>query len=396
MQAQIHLKPGREKNLKRRHPWIFSGAIAKVAGSPAPGATVQVVSAKGEVLALAAFSPSSQIQARIWTLDPAEAIDAHFFHQRLQAAKARRETLGIPQKTTGYRLIASESDYLPGLIVDHYADYLVVQYLSQGTEFWRKAIEEGLQALYPDHNIYERSDVSVRKKEGLELRQGLVRGQEPEALVEIEENGYRLKVDLLNGHKTGFYLDQRESRKAIQSYVAGKDVLNCFSYTGGFSVAALSAGAAHVTNIDESQPALDIAAANLQLNGFTAEQYENLQGDVFKLLRRYRDQARQFDVIILDPPKFADNKAQLTRACRGYKDINLWALKLLKPGGILATFSCSGLISPDLFQKTVADAAVDAGRELNIVERLNQGSDHPTSIFFPEGHYLKGLICQAL
>ena len=392
----IHLKPGREKSLKRRHPWVFSGAVAGIEGEPQAGETVRILSHKKEFLALAAYSPSSQIQGRVWSFNENEQIDADFFKGRIAAAKTRREQLHLPQQTTGYRLIASESDGLPGLIVDHYNDYLVAQFLAQGTEYWKNAIVDGLKAAYPDHNIYERSDVKVREKEDLQLTQGALVGDKPNGLTTISENGYQLLVDIKEGHKTGFYLDQRDSRKAIQKYVEGKTVLNCFSYTGGFSVSALIGSAAHVTNIDESQPALEIAAQNLLNNNFSQEQFENIQGDVFKQLRRYRDQVKTFDVIILDPPKFADNKSQLNRACRGYKDINLWALKLLKPGGILATFSCSGLISPDLFGKTVADAAVDAGKNLNIVERLHQGPDHPTSIHFPEGHYLKGLICQVL
>lgn len=401
MPATMHLKAGREKSIKRRHPWVFSGAIERVDGDPQPGETIQVMNSDGQRLALAAYSPESQIQARIWQFGEAKkpikgdsSIDANFFVQRIAAAKQRRVSLGVTEATTGYRLISSESDDLPGLIVDHYANYLVVQFLSQGTEFWRNDIIQALRASYPEHHIYERSDVAVREKEGLAKCQGLLLGEEPTDSISIEENGYKLGVDIKGGHKTGFYLDQRDSRKAIQKYVKDKSVLNCFSYTGGFSVSALSAGAAHVTNIDESLPALNIAEANLTLNGLNAQQCDNIEADVFKRLRLFRDQGKKFDVIILDPPKFADNKSQLKSACRGYKDINLWALKLLNPGGILATFSCSGLISPELFQQTVGNAAIDAGRNLRIIERLNQGADHPTSIFFPEGHYLKGLICQ--
>lgn len=401
MPATLHLKAGREKSIKRHHPWIFSGAIERIDGEPQPGETIQVMDSNGQRLALAAFSPQSQIQARVWQFGTSKkpinansTINSDFFTQRISAAKQRRLDLGIDKLTTGYRLISSESDDLPGLIVDHYSNYLVVQFLSQGTEFWRNDIVQSLRQSYPEHHIYERSDVAIREKEGLQKRQGLLLGQEPDDSIVIEENGYKLGIDIKGGHKTGFYLDQRDSRKAIQKYVKDKTVLNCFSYTGGFSISALSAGATHVTNIDESLPALDIASANLTLNNLNPDQCENIEADVFKRLRLFRDQGKQFDVIVLDPPKFADNKSQLKSACRGYKDINLWALKLLKPGGILATFSCSGLITPDLFQKTVADAASDAGRNLRIVERLNQGADHPTSIFFPEGHYLKGLICQ--
>ncbi len=399
MTASIHLKPGRDKSIKRHHPWVFSGAVARVSGTAEPGDTVQVINSDGQRLALAAYSPESQIRARIWQFnqgqqDNADSLAEDFFSQRIQAARQRRESLGIPQSCTGYRLVNSESDGLPGLIVDHYANYLVAQFLSCGPERWRAEIIQALRHNYPQHNIYERSDVSVRKKEGLPLRQGVLHGDEPDDCIVIEENGYRLGVDIKGGHKTGFYLDQREARQAIQKYVAGKTVLNCFAYSGGFSLSALMAGAAHVSNIDESLPALTIAENNLALNGLNTEQLDNIEADVFKHLRLLRDQGKQFDVIILDPPKFADNKAQLNSACRGYKDINLWALKLLKPGGILATFSCSGLVSPVLFQQTLANAAADAGREVRIIERLNQGADHPNSVFFPEGHYLKGLICQ--
>lgn len=394
MAGQLIIKQGKEKALRRRHPWVFTGAVHKIKGKPGLGDTVELVDQKGDFLGRAAYSPHSQICARVWSFDPAEEIDDAFFHRRITRAKALRDAI-IPAQTSGYRLVAGESDGLPGVTIDVYANWIVCQLLSAGADTQRGSLLNALKDIYPDFSIYERSDVDVRKKEGLEPVTGLLHGnQQPEPLI-IEENGLKLWVNIKEGHKTGYYLDQRDARQSIQKYCAGKSVLNCFSYTGGFGLYAAAAGASKVTNIDMSQSALDIAQQNLQLNQLETP-VEQVKGDVFKLLREYQQEGRRFDVIVLDPPKFVDSKASLTRACRGYKDINRLAAELLAPEGILLTFSCSGLLSTELFQKVVADGALDAHRDMHIIERLFQAPDHPVSMPYPEGLYLKGFVLRAV
>ena len=361
-------------------------------GEAESGETVRVVSADGADLARGAYSPQSQIAVRIWTFDPAEEIDAAFFRRRIERALHRRENLAQRPELTAYRLVHAESDGLPGLHVDRYGDFLVVQFLAAGVERWRVEIARALQDITAGLGIYERSDVDVREKEGLELRAGVLHGDAPPELIEIREGDCRFLVDVVSGHKSGFYLDQRENRMRIGEWASGGDVLNAFAYTGAFGVHALAAGAANVTNLETSAGALEMARNNAALNGLDDSRLENVEGDVFKVLRQYRDSRRSFDLIVLDPPKFADSKAVLEKAARGYKDINLLAIKLLKPDGILMTFSCSGLMDQALFQKIVADAALDAKREGRIVARLSQGADHPVSLAFPEGSYLKGLV----
>ncbi|HPC35756.1 MAG TPA: class I SAM-dependent methyltransferase [Candidatus Marinimicrobia bacterium] len=390
---QIRIKKGREKSLLRHHPWLFSGAIEKIEGEPQSGETVELRAQDGRFLGRGAWSPKSQIAVRISSFNPDEEINADFFRRQLSLAVKRRELLFKPVKTDAVRLVNAESDGLPGLIVDRYNDYLVVQFLSAGAEFWRETIIAALAEISPVTGIYERSDVEVREKEGLELRKGLLLGIEPPELIEICENSRRFLIDIRNGHKTGFYLDQRDNRQKITEFSANREVLNCFAYTGGFAIAALSAGAARVTNVETSADALELLNRNIILNGFNPAGVENLAEDVFQVLRKFRDQGRSFDLIVLDPPKFAESKSQIERASRGYKDINLLAFKLLRPGGILFTFSCSGQIMPELFQKIVADSALDAGKSAQILAWLNQSADHPTALNFPEGHYLKGLVC---
>ncbi|PKH06106.1 class I SAM-dependent methyltransferase [Moritella sp. Urea-trap-13] len=396
MTAQIILAKGKEKALKRKHPWIFSGAVQKVKGEPAVGETVDIMSAGGEWLASGSYSPESQIRVRVWDYDRSVAIDQAFFEKRIKQAQSLRDELIEQKGLTGYRLIAAESDSLPGITIDRYNDFLVCQLLSAGADFHRDTLVAALSVLYPECSIYERSDVAVRKKEGLELVKGVLKGEEPPETVIIEENGIKIEVDIKGGHKTGFYLDQRDNRKAAAKYAKGKDVLNCFSYTGGFGVYALQAGAKSITNVDLSQPALDIAKRNLEHNDLDLSNASFERADVFKILRQYREEGRTFDTIILDPPKFAESKAQMKGACRGYKDINFVAMQVLKPGGTLLTFSCSGLMEDGLFQKIVADAALDAGRDAYIVERLSQAGDHPTASFYPEGYYLNGLVLKVL
>lgn len=393
MTASIYLVKGREKSLLRRHPWVFSRGIARVEGDPQLGDTVEIFDNKGQWLARGAYSPQSQIRVRVWTFNKNEKIDVEFFVNRLQTAQALRDVLAARDGLTGYRLIAAESDGLPGITIDKYQDYLVCQLLSAGAEAQKEALVEALQICYPLCNVYERSDVAVRKKEGLVQRTGVLVGNEPPKFVTIEENGVKINVDIKGGHKTGFYLDQRDSREAAVKYVNGKRVLNCFCYTGGFGLYALKGGASQVVNVDVSQPALDTAKMNAEMNGYPLENAEFLNADVFKLLREYRERGEQFDVVIMDPPKFAESKSQLVGACRGYKDINMLAMQITKPGGMLLTYSCSGLMDGNLFQKIIADAALDAKRDVQFIERFAQAADHPLDSAYPEGFYLKGFAC---
>ncbi|AYV19902.1 class I SAM-dependent methyltransferase [Vibrio mediterranei] len=396
MAPAIHLVKGRDKSLRRKHPWIFSRGISHVDGQPSLGETVDVFASNGEWLAKAAYSPNSQIRARVWSFEKQD-IDVSFFVSRIKQAQLLREDIIERDGLTGYRLIAAESDGLPGITIDRYENFLVCQLLSAGAEFQKDALVEALTQCFPECSIYERSDVSVRKKEGLKERTGVLHGETPSKPVVIEENGVKISVDIINGHKTGFYLDQRDSRYQAQKYVKDKEVLNCFSYTGGFGLYALKGGAKRVINADVSQLALDTAKHNAELNGFTEKKKAVfLNADVFKLLREYRDQGTKFDVVIMDPPKFAESKAQLNGACRGYKDINMLAMQILKPGGTLLTYSCSGLMDGALFQKIIADAAVDANRSVKFAERFEQAADHPTDTAYPEGFYLKGFACKVL
>ena len=394
MSARIYLKVSREKSLLRKHPWIFSQAINKIKGNPMLGDTVDVYDHKEKWLARGAYSPESQIRVRVWSFNEKEEIDSDFFRNKLLSAQSRREWFIEQGGLTGYRLIAGESDGLPGITIDKYDNLIVCQLLSAGADFQRYTLVEVLKELYPDCSIYERSDVDVRKKEGLEPITGwLTEPLESTACI-IKEHGLSINVDIAKGHKTGFYLDQRDSRVTAGRYAKNKSVLNCFSYTGTFALHCAANDAKEVINVDVSQSALDLAKENIALNNLQDKNVSFVKADVFKLLRQYREEKRQFDMIILDPPKFVESKAQLTGACRGYKDINMLAMQLLKPNGILLTFSCSGLMEASLFQKVVADAALDARREVHFVERLQQAGDHPISSNYPEGYYLKGLVCQ--
>ncbi len=422
-QPAIFLRVGREKSLLRRHPWIFSGAVERVDGAPVSGDTLVVRNAHGEFLAWAAYNASSQITARVWSWGEADVINAEFFRSRITNVLAARDGLNLARNSNGMRLIHAESDGLPGLIVDQYGDMLVMQIGSAGAERWRDTIADILQELCNPVCIYERSDSDSRALEGLELRNGVLRGTLPDN-VEVIENGLRFLVDVAAGQKTGFYLDQRDNRALTETLARDKDVLNCFCYTGGFSLYALRGGAKSVLSIDASGDALRIAAENLTRNGLDAAastrcceasgageaaphsllrkeftptsknagRAEWLEADVFQALRTLRDQGRKFDLIILDPPKFAPTAAFAEKAARGYKDINLLAFKLLRPGGLLCTYSCSGGISEDLFQKIVAGAALDAGVDAQIVHHLHASADHPVLLSFPEGAYLKGLV----
>lgn len=389
---KVFLKSGREKSLLKRHPWVYSGAIARVEGIPENGESVQIFTHDGKFLATAALSQASQLALRVWSFDENEVIDSDFFFRKLQNAFNLRQLMQIPQRTQGWRLCASEADGLPGVTVDVYCDYAVVLLTSAGADRNKEQIVEALKKLYPWRGIYERSDASVRKYEKLESRCGVLDGAEPPELLEITEDSRKFYVDIVNGHKSGFYCDQRESRSLVQKFSAGKNVLNLFCYTGGFGIASALGGAEHVINVDSSRPALQMAKKNFMLNGIPAEKYENIEADCFSFLRKCRGEKRQFDLIVLDPPKLVDSMKNMSRGCRAYKDAMLQAFHLLPPGGILFTFSCSGLITRELFAKIAADAACDAKCTAQIVADPGQGADHPVTTAFPEARYLKGLM----
>ncbi len=405
MNDSIALKPKRDKPVRQGHPWIFSGAIRQIPESAVDGSIVSVTDSGGNWLAKGYLNRKSQICVRLLSWQKDEQIDEDFWHRRLAASVARRQDLADDPQTTIYRLVNAESDYLPGLTVDRYGDYLVLQSGTLGIDQRKVELAEQLMSITGCSGVIERSEASVRRREGLDDASSILAGVAPEATVQVIEHGFQFLVDVTSGQKTGFYADQRENRRRVAAYCAGKRVLNAFSYTGAFGIYALAAAADHVINVDTSADALALGRENARLNGFGDGATDDVTGDVFQVLRQWRgrsnagavtDQAPKFDVIVLDPPKFAQSKRNIDRALRGYKDINLLAMQLLKPGGILATFSCSGLVSADLFQKVVFGAAVDAERPVQIVEWLRQGADHPVAITFPEGEYLKGLICRVL
>ncbi|MDZ4158965.1 MAG: class I SAM-dependent methyltransferase [Anaerolineaceae bacterium] len=411
----IHLKSGRDQSVRQRHPWIFSGAIARVVGDTGcsrhdtgssrhdtgssrhdtgVGETVLVCAAGGEKLGLAAYSPHSSIRARMWTWNPDETVDSEFIVRRVQSALDLRRAVIPEGETNAMRLVHGESDGLPGVIVDRYADVLVLQCLTAGAERWRGELVEALTTLTGAWAVFERSDVDIRALEGLPERAGLLHGSLPDQPLIIVENGLLFRVDIERGQKTGFYLDQRRNRQRVRELVTDRRVLNCFCYSGAFSVYAMAGGAAEVLSVDSAPEALALAAENAALNGIPSQKLAWQAGDVFEVLRSYRDRNLHFDAVILDPPKFAPTSAQVQRAARGYKDINLLAFKLLNPGGLLFTFSCSGGVSAELFDKIVAGAALDAGVQARIIERFSQGADHPVGLNFPEGAYLKGLALE--
>ena len=391
MPKELILQKGRERSLLRRHPWIFDGAVAAVSGAPLPGDTVEVYSFEGKWLARASYSPVSKIRARVWTFDQQEEIDQTFFDRRIDAATAYRSQLALQGTTDTWRLVHGEADGLPGCVIDRYGEFVVCQFLCAGSEAAREMILASLKRDATIRGIYERSDTDARERDGMPSRCGLLWGEEPPELVTIHENGVQFLADLRNGHKTGFYLDQRENRASLPC-CHNADVLNCFCYTGGFGLRAAKEGAKSVTQVDLSAPALELARRNAELNGFDEAIFTYTKADVFEQLRKFRDMGRQFDVVILDPPKFAETPKQLEKAARGYKDINLLGAKLTRPGGFLVTFSCSGAMTPELFAKIVGDAARDAGRSARIVKVMGQAPDHPVTLDFPEGRYLTGLL----
>ena len=386
----LTLRPGRDRSVVRRHPWIFSGGVARVTGDPAPGDTVLVRSAEGAALGRAAYSPRSQLVGRLWTFDADEAVDEAMLAGRVAAAAGRRA--GLAARTDGVRLVFAESDGLPGVVADRFGDHVVVELTAAGADRWRDALADAFAALPGVAGVYERSDAAVRSKEGLAERTGLLRGADPPELVTIVEDGRSYLVDVRRGHKTGFYLDQRDARAAVQALAAGRRVLDAFAYTGGFSVAAAVGGATEVVTVDSSAPSLALAAQNLARNG--ADGGGLCEADAFAELRRRRDAGERFDLIVLDPPKLAARAEQVDKASRAYKDANRVALGLLNPGGLLATFSCSGAVDDALFQKILFGAALDARSDARIVRRFHQAEDHPVALTFPEASYLKGLLLQ--
>jgi len=425
------LKRKRVRPVRQRHPWVFAGAIERIEGEVADGGVVEVRDAGRNWLARGYLNRRSQIAVRLLTWEQDEVVDLEFWRRRLERAVAARQALAGDPTTTAYRLVHAESDYLPGLVVDRYGEWLVVQFLTLGIERWKDELVGLLVSLLDGsagdvRGVYERSDVEVRAKEGLGRRTGLLWGEEPPELVEILENGHCFLVDVRQGHKTGFYLDQRENRARLLAFCEGAEVLDAFAYTGGFGIYAvaggpsagspprvlavagqapsaeftvseaelLRTGAARVTLVESSAPALGLARRNFALNGCECRCVEYVEGDVFSVLRGYRAQGRKFDVVVLDPPKFARSEREVERAARAYKDVNLLAFQLLRPGGVLFTCSCSGAVSADLFQKIVFGAAVDAERDAQVIGYLAQGADHPVALTFPEGAYLKGLICR--
>lgn len=386
---KVILKAGREKSLMRRHPWVFSGGVLAEHGSAiSAGETVAVCEANGEVLGYGGYSPQSQIRVRMLSFDAAIVPDEAYVKGLVVKSVARRE------RRSAMRLVNAENDGLPGVIADFYSGWIICQFTSALAEFWKDAIADALFAIPGCRGVAERADVDARRREGLTVGGfAVLRGEEPPELIEIDENGLKFLVDVRNGHKTGFYLDQRDARAAVRSLSSGRDVLNCFCYTGGFGIAAAVGGAKSVTQVDVSESALALAKRNAAVNnadGQTA--FDHIAADVFKYLRKCRDEGKTFDMIVLDPPKFAESRSQVMRAARGYKDINLLAMKLLRPGGMLATFSCSGAITEELFDKILAEAAADAKSDFQAIGRTGHPSDHPVSLSFPEGRYLKGVI----
>lgn len=387
----ITLKSGRDTSLRRRHPWIFSGAIARVQGSPQTGASVRVNSDKGEFLGIGGYSPHSQIRVRMYAFEDVD-FDADYQRHLVAAAVARRQQVFNQGQRSAYRLIYGEADGLPGLVVDRYNDFLVCQFLFAGVERHKESLVQALMSETGCRNVYERSDSAVREKEGLRSLCGSLAGDPPPSLVEVEQGGLILMANLLEGHKTGLYLDQVENQRQVGALCRGKTVLNCFAYTGGFSLTALAAGAAEVTSVDVSAPALAMATDHVRRNSLDPSRHSSVEGSVFDVLRNYQREQRCFDVIVLDPPKFAENKSQVMKAARAYKDLALQAARLLTPGGLMVNFSCSGAIDLNLFQKITADALLDAGRRGSIIRYLHQPADHPVALNFPESQYLKGLV----
>jgi len=392
----VILKKGKEKAALQRHPWIFSGAIDKVKGAPENGEIVKVFAADKSFLAYGYYNSQSRVAVRLLEWDEETTVDKNWYQQKLKNAIASRAHVLNNEDTNTCRLVFSEADYLPGLIVDKYADFLSLQILSAGIENVKADIIDILRAELNPSGIFDKSDANARTHENLEVSQGLLWGETPPEFIEVKENGMRYHINIADGQKSGFYCDQRDNREILAAYTKDKEVLDCFCYSGGFTLNSLKHGAKHVTSVDSSALAIETLKHNLSLNGFTADQQTSIQSDVNKQLRAFKEEGRTFDVIILDPPKYAPSRSALDRAARAYKDLNRLGMLLLNPGGILATYSCSGAVDLETFKQITAWAALDAGKEVQVIKQFHQPEDHPVRISFPEGEYLKGLLVRVL
>lgn len=394
--VEVILKKGKEKAALQRHPWIFSGALDKVKGSPANGEVVRVLAADKEFLAYGYFNEKSRVAVRMLEWDETKTIDRDWYQQKIRTAIASRAHVLRNGDTNTCRLVFSEADFLPGLIVDRYADFLSLQILSAGIETAKEDIISILREELQPKGIFDKSDATARTHEDLEVANGLLWGENPPEFLEVKENGIIYHINIAGGQKSGFYCDQRDNRQILAAYTPGKTVLDCFSYSGGFSLNSFKAGATHVTSVDSSALALETLQQNIDLNGFDKAQSTVIQSDVNKQLRAFKEEGKKFDVIVLDPPKYAPSRSALDRAARAYKDLNRLGMGLLKSGGLLATFSCSGAVDIETFKQIIAWAALDAGKEIQIVKQFSQPEDHPVRISFPEGEYLKGLLLRVL
>lgn len=394
--VEIKLKKGKEKAVLQRHPWVFSGAVETINGKPANGDVVKLTNAKGEFLAYGYYNDQSRVAIRLLEWDENSAIDAAWYETKIANAIASRQHLLKNTDTNAYRLIFSEADFLPGLIVDQYADFLSVQILSTGIEKAKSTIIEILVKLLNPKGIFDRSDATARTHEGITAENGLLWGEAPAAFIAVKENGITYHINIAEGQKSGFYCDQRDNRRLLADYADGKTVLDCFSYSGGFSLNALHNGATNVTSVDSSALAIETLKQNIELNEFDAAKHSAIQSDVNKQLRVFKDEGRKFDIVVLDPPKYAPSRSALDRAARAYKDLNRLGLLLLESGGLLATFSCSGAVDIETFKQIIAWAALDAGKEVQVIKQFSQPEDHPVRLSFPEGEYLKGLLVRVL
>lgn len=393
---RISIKKGKEKAIRQQHPWIFSGAIEKISGKPQNGEVVEVADFQDNFLAYGFYNAQSRVAVRVLSWDSNQKIDADWWRMRIrQAVNARRDLLESTD-TNACRLIFSEADFLPGLIVDRYADFLSVQILSSGMEQFKSSWLDELQQLLTPKGIFDRSDANARSHEGMEASSGVLWGEAPPDFIEVMENGIRYEVNIAEGQKSGFYCDQRDNRKKVAAHAKGKKVLDCFCYSGGFTLNALAAGAASVTSVDSSTLAIETLQRNLKLNTFKKAKQQSIQSDVNKQLREFKESGEKFDLIVLDPPKYAPSRSALDKAARAYKDLNRLAMLLLNQGGLLATYSCSGAVDIDTFKQILAWAALDAGKEVQFIDQYCQPEDHPVRSSFPEGEYLKGLLCRVV
>ena len=392
----VKLKKGKEKAVRQLHPWVFSGAIDQIKGKPENGDIIRITDSNNDFLAYGFFNSKSRVAVRLleWNLET--EINESWWRRKIKIAVKHRDELNT-EDTNTYRLIFSEADFLPGLIVDRYADFLSVQILTSGIENIKHIILDELQQLLSPKGIFDRSDASARAHEGMEASSGgILLGTEPPEFVGVKENGIFYQVNIAEGQKSGFYCDQRDNRKWVADHVKDKKVLDCFSYSGGFSLNAMAKGAKEVISVDSSALALDTLKRNMGINHFNSIPHRLIQSDVNKQLRAFREVNEKFDVIILDPPKYAPSRSALTKASRAYKDLNRMAMLLLDEGGLLATYSCSGAVDISMFKQIIAWAALDAGKEVQFIQQFSQPADHPVRSSFPEGEYLKGLLCRVM